>query len=241
MILTSSTTPLLTHTSTAQTANLCIPSPSGSLGRDLDRDVTDREEQSSGDAFGDRECAEPPPERKRDDGGSGCRSEPQNDLEGRATGALTGTAARQRHRQREQTEHRHEYADKLVAAETTPSHPSRDEGEDADPSRGDALNEGQRRERKRGDVEREAAGLEREAGHPTAIGQERLHGVKRPPKRKSGQSGCGIVLAQVRDVRQRGGRERQQECDGCLRTQSCRLLWQRCALGAFRGYTRARK
>jgi hypothetical protein len=44
--------------------------------------------------------------------------------------------------------------------------------------------------------------------------------MKRPPKRERWQSGGGIVLAQIRDVRQRGRRQRQQECYGGLRTQS---------------------
>jgi hypothetical protein len=43
--------------------------------------------------------------------------------------------------------------------------------------------------------------------------------MKRSPKRKGGQSGGGIVLAQIRHVRQRGRRERQQECYGGLGTQ----------------------
>jgi len=40
--------------------------------------------------------------------------------------------------------------------------------------------------------------------------------VKRSPKRKSGQSGGGIVLTQVRNVRESGSRERQEERDSGL-------------------------
>ena len=43
--------------------------------------------------------------------------------------------------------------------------------------------------------------------------------MKRSPERESGQGSRGIVLAQVRDVRQRGRRERQQQREGSLSTQ----------------------
>jgi len=158
---------------------------SASLRRDLHRNVTDREEQSAGDPFGDRECAEPPPEREHDGRRSGRRREPEKDLGRRATGTLTAPT-RQRHRQREQPEHRQEHTPKLVATEAAAAQTCGGVGEDPDPARGDALDERERCERKCGDVEREAAALEREPEQPAAVRQERFDRVKRSPKRKSG-------------------------------------------------------
>ena len=61
------------------------------------------------------------------------------------------------------------------------------------------------------DVEREAAALEREAEEPAAIAEQRPRRVQRPPQRQCRQSGGRVVLAQIRDVRQRRRREREQE------------------------------
>jgi len=103
-----------------------------------------------------------------------------------------------------------------VATEPAAAQTSGSVGEDPDPARRDALNEGERCERKRCDVEREAAAFEREADQPAAIRQERSDRVKRSPQRESGQSGGGIVLTQIRNVREPGGREREDERDGGL-------------------------
>ena len=143
-----------------------------------------------------RECAKPPPERERDDRRSGRRREPEKDLDSGTTGTLTAPAG-QRHRQREQPEHRQKHTCKLVPTEAAPAQTCGGVGEDADPARRDTLNERERCERKRTDVERKAAAFEREAEQPAAICQERFDRVKRAPKRKSGQSGGGIVLTQV--------------------------------------------
>src|SRR2546422_395660 len=77
--------------------------------------------------------------------------EPEQDRSGRAAGALAAPA-RQRHRQREQPEHRDEHAGQLVATEAPPAEPCRGVREDADPARGDALDEREWRERKRSDI-----------------------------------------------------------------------------------------
>ena len=102
------------------------------------------------------------------------------------------------------------------------AHPGRDEGEDPDPARGHALDERERRQRQRDDVEREAGAFEREAEEPTAIGEQRLHRVQRPPKRKRGQRGRGVVLEEVRDVGQRRGRQGEDERDSGLGTHDAR-------------------
>jgi hypothetical protein len=44
--------------------------------------------------------------------------------------------------------------------------------------------------------------------------------MKRSAKRKSRESGRGIVLAEIRNVRQRGRSERKDERDGGLRAQA---------------------
>jgi hypothetical protein len=84
------------------------------------------------------------------------------------------------------------------------------------------LHEREGRERERDDVEREAAGLEREADEPAPISQQQRRGVKRPPEGERGQGGGRVVLAEVRDVDQGCGGERQQQRDGGLSAQRSR-------------------
>ncbi len=110
------------------------------LRRDLDGDVADGEEESAGNAFCDREQAEPSPECERHDRRSRRRAEPEHYLDRRAAGALA-CSPRQGHRKCEQAEHRDEDAGGLVPVEAAAAHPGGDVGENADPARGHALDE----------------------------------------------------------------------------------------------------
>ena len=196
--------------------------PDASLGGDLDRDVADREEQPAGDAVGHSAPPEAAAERQRDDRRGRRRAEPEQDLARRAARALAA-AADQRDGEREQPEHRDPHACELGSPELPVAHPGRDEGEDPDPARGHALDERERRQRQRGDVERKAGALEREAEQPAAVGEQHVHRVQRPPKRKRGQRGRGVVLAEVGDVRQRRGRQREDERDSGLGAHGSRI------------------
>jgi hypothetical protein len=106
-----------------------------------------------------------------------------------------------------------------VATEAPAAHPGGGVGEDTDAARSDALDEGQRRQRERDDIERKAAALQREAEQSAAVRQQYVRGMERAPQRESGQRGSRVVLAQVRDVRQRGRRKGEQERDGRLSIQ----------------------
>ena len=182
--------------------------------RDLDRDVADGEEQPAGDAFGNCERAEGAPEQERDDRRCGRRGKPEHDRSARAAVPSSVPPASDTASGAARTSTRRRPRARVCPAATAEA--CRDEREDADPARGDALDECERSERERGDVEGEAGALEGKAEEPAAISQQRRRRVKRSPQRQRRQRGGGIVLAQVRDVDQCRRHERQQERKGSL-------------------------
>ena len=95
----------------------------------------------------------------------------------------------------------------------TTTHLRRDVRQNADAAGIDALHEGERRQRQRRRVEQEAGAFHREAEQPAAVAEQELDRMHRAAHRQHGKGSRRVMLAEIREVRQRRRQKCEHDCD----------------------------